>query len=294
MEIQPPSPSASQASSQAEAQYRQQAAGSAQQGAAASGASGQQQGDHPGGAQQGGPAGSTPGGDAGRRGGGASPYAEFFSGRGGRPIELLRRLDEDVDRLFHEFMGTGRELLRQGLRGWGGAGGMGSGGSAGASASGAGSEAGEAGATGSAGTPTASHAPASGWLPQLEVCERGGRLHVSVDLPGLVRENVQLSIEDGHLVLQGERRSTHTSAQPGGLWRSERLYGSFRRTIPLPEGVDPDSAEAHFQHGVLDVSFAMPVRSSAPARSIPIRDGAPAAADVPRASGTGSEVGPGG
>jgi HSP20 family protein len=154
---------------------------------------------------------------------------------GGGPFELLRRLDEDMDRLFDEVWGGGgRRSLRGPTRGAGNA-------------------------------PTL-------WTPQVEMCEQGGKFHVYADLPGLRKEDVKLSIEDDAIVLQGERRSSNQEGERGGgFYRSERSYGSFYRTIPLPEGIDSETAEASFRDGVLDVCFDAPARQQR-TRHLEIKD----------------------
>lgn len=209
---------------------------------------GQQQQFSGGGGQQGGSV---------RRGGtgGGFGMPSFFGGGGrGGPFEMLRRLDEDVDRLVHEFIGGGRNLLR------GGAG---------------------AGPRGAA-------AQAAMWLPQVEVCEQGGKLHVYADLPGLSKDDVQISIQDDQLVVQGERRSSTEEGQPGSSYfHSERSYGSFFRSIPLPEGVNPETAEASFKDGVLDVCFDAPNRQPR-SRQIPIREGATPGASASSGTAAGS------
>jgi HSP20 family protein len=244
--------------------------------------------------QQGGGQGAQPGGEPPHATRGSNRYTDFFSGRGGSPLELLKRLDEDVDRLFHQFIGGGRELLRNRLRERGGMDSPpGAGTASGAGSSGGVDEAMTEAPGGSAVSSTAmGSSPASGWLPEVEICERGGRLHVATDLPGLAREDLQLHFDSGQLVVQGERRTTSTTAQPGGYYRSERTYGQFRRVIPLPEGVNPDTAQASFHNGVLDVSFDMPVRHNRN-RQIPIQDGSPGSASgIGGKAGAGSEVGP--
>jgi HSP20 family protein len=65
-----------------------------------------------------------------------------------------------------------------------------------------------------------------------------------------------VEVQDGALVIEGERRQER-EVETSGTYRAERIYGAFSRVIPLPEGVDPDTAEAHFENGVLEVSLRM-------------------------------------
>jgi HSP20 family protein len=216
------------ASGQHGGQAQQYSPGGGQQGGMSGqyGATGAQQGSQqasysPGAGQQ--------GGSVSRRGGGTP---SMFSGRSS-PFDMLRRLDEDMDRLFHQVWGSGRNLMR------------GRGGDA-----------------------------QSMWMPQVEVCEQGGKLHVYADLPGMKKEDVKLSIEGDQLILQGERRSSHEEGQQGsGFYQTERSYGSFYRSIPLPEGVEPQSADASFKDGVLDVTFDAPRAPQQQSRQIEIREG---------------------
>jgi HSP20 family protein len=91
------------------------------------------------------------------------------------------------------------------------------------------------------------------WAPQIEVSERDGQLVIWADLPGLRKEDLKVDLTDEALTIQGERQE-----QREGRGYSERSYGSFYRSIPLPEGVDTDGAQAKFQDGVLEVTIPMP------------------------------------
>ena len=110
------------------------------------------------------------------------------------------------------------------------------------------------------------------WSPAIEVSERGDRLVVRADLPGLAKDDLKVETLDNHLVIQGERRQEHEE-QEGGYRRSERRYGSFYRSIPLPEGAQTEQAHAEFKDGVLEVSVPVPAAQQR-GRAIPIEAGA--------------------
>jgi HSP20 family protein len=95
------------------------------------------------------------------------------------------------------------------------------------------------------------------WAPPVEVFQRGDRLVVRADLPGLKRDDIHVEIENNAVTIHGERRQEHEEHREG-FYRSERSYGSFVRTIPLPEHVEADKAEASFRDGVLEVTIPAP------------------------------------
>jgi HSP20 family protein len=107
------------------------------------------------------------------------------------------------------------------------------------------------------------------WYPQVEVREREGKLVVCADLPGARKEDVHVEVRDNALILQGERRQESEYNQ-GGFYRSERSYGHFQRVIPLPEGVNPEQAQANFKDGVLEITLPLPQRESPQGRRIEI------------------------
>ena len=108
------------------------------------------------------------------------------------------------------------------------------------------------------------------WSPQVEMFERGDRLVVRADLPGLSKDDVELEIENDVLTIRGERKSEHEDERDG-YYRSERSYGSFHRSIPLPEGSSAEDAQASFRDGVLEVTLPRPKPEQRRGRKIEIR-----------------------
>jgi HSP20 family protein len=100
------------------------------------------------------------------------------------------------------------------------------------------------------------------WAPDVEVCEEQNQLRVLIDLPGVSRDNVKVDVHDEGITVQGERREERTEGgEQQGYRRSERRYGSFYRTIPLPEGAKTEEAKAQMKDGVLEVIVPIPERS---------------------------------
>jgi len=108
------------------------------------------------------------------------------------------------------------------------------------------------------------------WSPQIEVCERDNQLLVCADLPGLKKEDITVEFTGDALTIQGERRQEHEETHEGHH-TSERSYGTFYRSIPLPAGVNPENAEATFQDGVLKISMPLPQRAAQRSRRIEIQ-----------------------
>ncbi|HEY5951911.1 MAG TPA: Hsp20/alpha crystallin family protein [Kofleriaceae bacterium] len=94
-------------------------------------------------------------------------------------------------------------------------------------------------------------------VPRTDITHDGEQLLIQIDLPGISPDDIEVTIDDYSLELDGERRDDR-SQREGNLLRTERRYGHFHRVIPLPQHVDPDSAEARFDHGVLEIKVRAP------------------------------------
>ena len=220
------------------------------------------------------------------RGSARSPSASQSSPQGsmqasgqayGTPFAFMRRFGEEMDRLFSDF-GFGPPGIESqlSLLGWPGSSGRSSLSlNANAPRSGGSGVEGRnqaAGASGSAmSRPRSSGAVGSrsSWMPQVEVLQRGSDLVLRADLPGLRREDVHVEIDDDLLTISGERRYESESEEEG-LYHSERSYGRFSRSIPLPPGTDEEACQARFTDGVLEVTVPLPQERSR-ARRIEIR-----------------------
>ncbi len=111
------------------------------------------------------------------------------------------------------------------------------------------------------------------WSPAIEISEQNGALVVCAELPGLSKSDVHVEATDDALIIEGERKREEQSEE-GGIRRSERSYGRFYRTIPLPEGVRAEEAKAKFNDGVLEVR--MPISKPEPQRrQIPLEGETP-------------------
>ena len=90
------------------------------------------------------------------------------------------------------------------------------------------------------------------WIPAMDLIEEDDRYVLRADLPGVREDEVHVELEDNVLTISGERKSEHEERKEG-LYRLERASGSFSRSLTLPEGIDPDSIQARFDKGVLEV-----------------------------------------
>lgn len=182
----------------------------------------------------------------GRGGGTMAPW----SGPVSSPFAMMRRMMDDMDRLFDEFA-FGRPFGEPGRGGalspWSGI-----------------------GSFDVPGRGPASRGAGALWAPQVEVFERGNQIVVRADLPGLTKDDVNVEVENGVLTVSGERQQDYEDTGEGYV-RSERSYGAFARSIPLPEGVNEEQVNATFKDGVLEVTLPRPEGEQSRRRRIDIR-----------------------
>ena len=105
------------------------------------------------------------------------------------------------------------------------------------------------------------------WLPAVDIVETEDAFVATADLPGLKKDDIDISIEDSVLTVSGERKFEKID-ESATLRRVERAYGTFRRSFTLPRGVDSTKVEAGFEDGVL--TLTMPKSELAKSRKIAV------------------------
>jgi HSP20 family protein len=94
------------------------------------------------------------------------------------------------------------------------------------------------------------------FVPALEIEEKNNVIFVKADLPGMQKADVKVELGPEGLTITGERREEKEEKKEG-YFRTERVYGSFERFVPLPDGAELDKAAATFKDGVLEVKVPL-------------------------------------
>jgi len=95
--------------------------------------------------------------------------------------------------------------------------------------------------------------PADAWVPTAEVLAKGGDLIIRVELAGVEWENIDITFISGVLTISGERERAE-GEEEANYYVQERYYGTFRRSMTLPESVDDKDISAAFQNGVVEIT----------------------------------------
>jgi HSP20 family protein len=153
----------------------------------------------------------------------------------GSPFQMFRRMTEEMDRAFERMFddaGFGRLSLSR---------------------------------------PFGSQQSAGIWSPRVEAFQKQDKFIVRAELPGLKKDDVEVNVTEDAITIQGQRKEEHERNEEG-FYHSERSYGTFFRSIPLPEGVITDSAEAAFKDGVLEIRLQAPPNEVSKGRRIDIKE----------------------
>ena len=93
-----------------------------------------------------------------------------------------------------------------------------------------------------------------GFTPKVEMEETDKSIYVCAEIPGMSEKDINVSLRDNNLILEGEKKSQRKS-EDKGFYRSEFSYGSFYRTIPLSAEVDTEKVEATYKNGLLEITL---------------------------------------
>jgi HSP20 family protein len=94
----------------------------------------------------------------------------------------------------------------------------------------------------------------SGWTPAFDVYEDKDNVYVRAELPGMRKEDIEVSLHNGSLSVSGERKS-EDKLKDADIYRAERFFGRFQRTITLPTPVAIDQIKAQYKDGILNVTL---------------------------------------
>ncbi len=107
-------------------------------------------------------------------------------------------------------------------------------------------------------------------LPSMGVAETDTAVTVSAELPGLNIQEIEITLSEGHLTLKGEKK-IERDEQTATYHLTERAFGTFRRSIPLPPEAEPDKAEAIFENGILTITIPKMESAKATTKTVEIK-----------------------
>lgn len=108
------------------------------------------------------------------------------------------------------------------------------------------------------------------FVPDVDVTETDKEFRVMAELPGMEEKDLEVTYFDGGLTIKGEKREEHEEER-GDYYRSERQFGAFERTVPLPSDISPDKAKASFKKGVLKITLPKTEEAQSHRKTIPIQ-----------------------
>lgn len=110
----------------------------------------------------------------------------------------------------------------------------------------------------------------SAWAPTMDLFEKNGALVVKAELPGVKKEDIEVKVEQGDLVIRGAR-TVESEVKEEEYYRMERSHGSFYRRIPLPFDVQAEQITADFTDGLLEVRVPRPKHEEPMAKKIEVK-----------------------
>jgi len=106
--------------------------------------------------------------------------------------------------------------------------------------------------------------------PAMDIAEKKGSYEISAELPGMDEDNIELNVSDGILTIAGEKTNERKEEEKGYYFQ-ERHYGSFRRSVRVPDDVNVDKIDARFQKGVLKITLPRKPGAAKPKKKIDVK-----------------------
>jgi HSP20 family protein len=95
------------------------------------------------------------------------------------------------------------------------------------------------------------------YYPHMDISEDEKNIFVEAEIPGIKKEDMKITLQDNILTITGEKRKDKEEKDSKrNFFRSERVYGSFTRSFTLPEDINPDSVDAKFDNGILNIKIS--------------------------------------
>lgn len=110
-------------------------------------------------------------------------------------------------------------------------------------------------------------------IPAVDIVENDKSFKVEAELPGMKQDDVEVTINNNYLTIKGEKKASKEDKDVNYV-RRERYYGSYQRTIALPETADADKAKATFKKGVLWIDIPKKAEAVKPSRKVQIKEAA--------------------
>jgi len=95
-----------------------------------------------------------------------------------------------------------------------------------------------------------------GKTPKVDLVDKGNAFFVRAELPGVAKEDLHVSVTEDSITIHGESKQEKEEKEEGKYYFKERSFGSFSRTLPLPEAIDGEKVKATFENGLLTVHLA--------------------------------------
>jgi HSP20 family protein len=117
-----------------------------------------------------------------------------------------------------------------------------------------------------------------GWgagMPAVDVLDKEKEIQIRAELPGMDEDDIEIRLSDRLLTIQGEKKEEREEGEKeGSYYLTERRYGSFQRSFPIPDGIDTDKVDAAFKKGVLTVTLPKTKEALAKVKKIEVKKAA--------------------